>query len=175
MKTRAMPDRVKAALFSMLGAHFELPGFLPPIRVADVFSGSGSMGLEALSRGAAYCCFFERDTEALAALRENLADLHVGPEAKIVSHDAWRSAAKLPDGGPFHLIFLDPPYRHSRDPSQLGEVRRFLAKLAAQSENRPLVVLHHPARVQYKLSSDEQWAVVDRRTFGTSGLTTFLR
>jgi len=174
-ETRPMPDRVKAALFSMLGSHFDCPGELPPIRVADAFAGSGSMGLEALSRGAAACYFYERGTAALKALRENLEKLQAGPEATIVSRDAWRAAALGPDGRPFELILLDPPYRHSRDASALGDVRKFLARIATQDGNRPVVVLHHPARVEYPLSDDDPWRILDHRCLGSNGLTTFVR
>src|SRR3972149_2479777 len=87
--TRPMPDRVKQTIFDMLGSRYDCPGALPPLLVADVFAGGGSMGWEALSRGAAFCGFFERAREALDALRRNVESLGAGLESSIVSGDAW--------------------------------------------------------------------------------------
>ena len=67
-----MPDRLKEAIFAMLGDYYDCPGELPELHVADVFAGSGSLGLEALSRGASTCYFFERDRKALEMLKINL-------------------------------------------------------------------------------------------------------
>ncbi|UCC31244.1 MAG: 16S rRNA (guanine(966)-N(2))-methyltransferase RsmD, partial [Phycisphaerales bacterium] len=173
--TRPMPDRVKEAVFNILGSHYACPGALPPLRVADVFAGSGSMGLEALSRGAASCCFFERHREALDALRQNLDALRVGVAAAIVTRDAWRWAVVDPDGRPFDLIFLDPPYRDSEDTSSQGAVRRYLARLGELEDNTPLVVLHHGARVCFETEPTEPWRVMDRRTLGGNSVTLFAR
>ena len=170
-----MPDGAKEAVFNALGSHYGCPGALPPLRVADVFAGSGSMGLEALSRGAASCCFFERDREALDALRQNLDALHVGGAATIVTRDAWRWAVVDPDGQPFELIFLDPPYRDSEDTSGQGAVRRYLARLGELEDNTPLVVLHHSAKVCFEIEPTGPWRVVDRRTLGSNSITVFTR
>src|SRR3989304_6946937 len=83
--TRPMPDRVKQAIFDMLGSRYDDPGALPPLLVADVFAGGGSMGLEALSRGAAFCSFFERDRQALEALCSNIESLGAGQESRVVA------------------------------------------------------------------------------------------
>ncbi len=168
-----MPDRVREAVFDMLGSYYDTPGMLPALRVADVFAGGGSMGLEALSRGAASCCFFERDRAALEALRRNLQALGVGPEASIVMQDAWREAVAGPDGGPFDLVLLDPPYADSEDTSDSGAVRRYLRRFDQSDGGRPVVLLHHPARVQYTASADESWRVLKQRTFGSNGVTVF--
>jgi 16S rRNA (guanine(966)-N(2))-methyltransferase RsmD len=173
--TRPMPDRVKEAIFSMLGAHYDCPGSLPPIRVADVFAGGGSMGLEALSRGAAMCCFHERNNAALRALRDNLDTLGTGPEAIIITRDAWQASIFAPDGRAFDLILLDPPYRETQDASTKGAVRRYLARIAKHDDNRPLVVLHHAARIRFKLEPEDEWHVADTRTFGSNAVTVFSR
>jgi 16S rRNA (guanine(966)-N(2))-methyltransferase RsmD len=170
-----MPDRVKAAVFSMLGSRYGLPGMLPPLRVTDAFAGSGALGLEALSRGAAFCWFIERDRDALAVLRRNLDALGAADRATIVAGDAWSAAVRAPDGQPFELILLDPPYRDSLDPSPDGPVQKFLARLAESPDNRPLVLLHHPAEVRYVLSNEQRWRAVDVRTFGTHAVTLFAR
>lgn len=170
-----MPDRVKEAVFDILGTQYGCPGALPPLCVADVFAGSGSMGLEALSRGAASCCFFERNRAALAALRQNIEALGAGGAATIVTRDAWRHAVLGADGRPFDLVFLDPPYGDSEDTSAKGAVSRYLQRLGELDENRPLVVLHHKAPACFEAKTADLWRIVDQRRFGTNAITFFAR
>ena len=107
-RTRPTADRVREALFSVLG---DLEG----ARVLDLFAGSGALGIEALSRGAAQATFVDTAPVALRALRDNLTALEIGPEAAEVRRaDArgfLRSARKT--GREYDLVFLDPPYRHA--------------------------------------------------------------
>lgn len=98
-RTRPTADRVREALFSMLG---DVGG----ARVLDLYAGSGALGIEALSRGAAAAVFVERDPRALAAIERNLAPL--GADAEIVRQDVRRWLAGAV--GPFDLVFCDPPY-----------------------------------------------------------------
>jgi 16S rRNA (guanine966-N2)-methyltransferase len=98
--TRPTSDRVREALFSMLG---DVGG----LRVLDLFAGSGALGIEALSRGAAHATFVERSAPALAALRANLASLRLEARARVHAGDALTA---LRGAGPYDLVFLDPPY-----------------------------------------------------------------
>lgn len=172
--TRPMPDRVKEAVFSILGARYATPDALPPLRVADVFAGSGAMGLEALSRGAASCGFFERGRVALVALRRNVEELEAGDRATVVPRDAWRHAVSDGDGEAFDLVFLDPPYRDSDDTTADGPVQSYLARLAENASGRPLVVLHHRTKARHTPATD-LWQIVDHREYGTSAVTFFKR
>lgn len=174
-ETRPVPDRVKEAIFSMLGSYFGCPGELPAIHVADVFSGSGSMGMEALSRGAESCCFFERSPIAIAALQQSFTTLSVGPEAVIVRGDAWSMCTVHARRRPFDLVLLDPPYADSDDPSENGHVATLLAELAAVGENSSLVVLHHRAGVGFSSSVASPWNIYEERKFGSNGVTFFER
>jgi 16S rRNA (guanine966-N2)-methyltransferase len=104
--TRPTADRVREALFSILGARVQ------GARVLDLFAGSGALGLEALSRGAAHATFVDSAPAAIRALRANLAAL--GVEAEVVRADAlrWlRAASARPRQ--YDLVFLDPPYRQA--------------------------------------------------------------
>lgn len=107
--TRPTSDRVREALFSILG---DLSG----ARVLDLYAGSGALGIEALSRGAASCEFVDRAPAAIAAIRRNLADL--GIDAPVHRRDALQAISDASGrGAAYDLVVLDPPYRH---PAGLG-------------------------------------------------------
>ena len=173
--TRPLPDRVREAVFSLLGSHYECPGALPPLRVADVFAGSGAFGLEALSRGADSCVFFERSPAVLAVLRRNLASLQVGPEARIVPGNAWQAAVTASAETPFELLMLDPPYREAEDDSAGGRVLQFLQRLPDAVAAGAVVVLHHPRGTDFTRELAPGWGVLDQRRFGTNEVTVFER
>ena len=170
-----MPDRVKETVFNILGSRYGSPGALPPLSVADVFSGSGSMGLDSLSRGAASCSFFERDRDALEALRRNLDALGVGEIATVRTGNAWQDAVLDGSGQPFDLVFLDPPYRDSEDTSEAGSVGLYLSRLGAGAGSKPLVVLHHRAKVRFEPVPAPAWQLAESRAFGTHAITVFKR
>lgn len=100
--TRPTADRVREALFSMLTSRI---GDFEGLAVADLFAGSGALGLEALSRGAASCIFVEQDKPALDALRANLAKLEAKGDVRAQSVLALGPAMR-----PLDLIVMDPPY-----------------------------------------------------------------
>ena len=103
LETRPTADRVRETLFSMLASRL---GSFDGLRVADLFAGSGALGLEALSRRAAFACFVENDLKAAAAIRANAADLGALDRLQILGG----SALVLPKSEPFDLLFADPPY-----------------------------------------------------------------
>jgi 16S rRNA (guanine966-N2)-methyltransferase len=125
--TRPTSDRARQAVFNVLEHAAWAPG-LGEARVIDLFAGSGALGLEALSRGAAFCLFVETDAAARGAIRDNVETLGAKGElfgrTRIHRRDATDLGAKPGgDGAPFDLAFLDPPYGQG-----LGE--RALAELA---------------------------------------------
>jgi len=101
--TRPTADRVRETLFSMLASRL---GSFEDLRVADLFAGSGALGLEALSRGAASATLVEIDPKAVAIIKRNAARLGADDRVHIVAS----SALALPRSEPFDLIFADPPY-----------------------------------------------------------------
>ena len=101
--TRPTADRVRETLFSMLASRL---GSFEELRVADLFAGSGALGLEALSRGAATATFVERDGKAVAIIKRNAERLGAGDRALVRPG----SALALPASEPFDLILADPPY-----------------------------------------------------------------
>lgn len=105
--TRPTADRVREALFSRLAGLIDLSG----VSVLDAFAGAGTLGIEALSRGAAHATFVERDGAALAALRANLGSLGLESRSSVVARDSFQAVRALAGTGAFALILLDPPYR----------------------------------------------------------------
>ena len=101
--TRPTADRVRETLFSMLTSRL---GSFEELRVADLFAGSGALGLEALSRGAAHATFVDRDAKAAAAIRANAEKLGATERVRVLAG----SALSLPRSDPFDVIFADPPY-----------------------------------------------------------------
>lgn len=168
--TRPMPDRVREAVFSMIGNHFDTPGALPPLRVADAFAGSGSMGLEALSRGATSCRFYETGREVLPTLRENLRRFDVDLSS-VDTRNAWLAAAS--EDADFDLILLDPPYRQAQDVTEGGQVLRFLRRVESRYDHELTILLHHPKDVTWSLPDGGPCRVVMERTIGSNGITLF--
>ena len=103
--TRPTSDRARQAIFNILEHAPWSPG-LAGARVIDLFAGSGALGFEALSRGAANAIFVENDAKAAAVIRRNAEKLHANGRVQILSG----SALALPRSEPFDLIFADPPY-----------------------------------------------------------------
>jgi len=101
--TRPTADRVRETLFSMLASRL---GTFEELRVADLFAGSGALGLEALSRGAARVTFVESDAAAAAVIRRNAEKLGASDRMQLLR----ASALSLARSAPFDLIFADPPY-----------------------------------------------------------------
>lgn len=107
LTTRPTPARVRESVFDILGQRCD------DLRVLDLFSGTGALGLEALSRGAAHCEFVERDGAALVALKHNVTSLGFERLSRIRRGDALALDCA---GGPFDLVFADPPYSHGGGP-----------------------------------------------------------
>lgn len=101
---RPSSERLREALFSMLASQL---GSFDGLRVGDLYAGTGALGLEALSRGAAHATFIERDREALAALARNIEGLGAGPRATVM-----RTIVELAPRPPVacDVVFMDPPY-----------------------------------------------------------------
>ncbi|SBT37518.1 16S rRNA (guanine(966)-N(2))-methyltransferase RsmD [Micromonospora narathiwatensis] len=103
--TRPTSDRVREALFSAVQAELDLDG----ARFADLYAGSGAVGLEALSRGAEHVLLVESDARAARVIRENIAALRAAPAARLVTGKVATVLAAGADG-PYDVVFADPPY-----------------------------------------------------------------
>ncbi|MEI6209823.1 MAG: 16S rRNA (guanine(966)-N(2))-methyltransferase RsmD [Desulfuromonadales bacterium] len=105
--TRPTSDRVKEALFGIIASRFSFDG----VRVLDICAGTGSLGIEAMSRGAASCSFVENDRKALAALEKNIFDMRIKNRSEIIDMDAIRALSLCARRArKFDLVLFDPPY-----------------------------------------------------------------
>ena len=141
--TRPTSDRVREALFSILG-----PDCVEGAGVLDLFAGSGALGIEALSRGASDAAFVDSSPAAVTAIRRNLTAF--GAEAEVRRQDALgylRGASR--DARQYDLVFLDPPYRHAGAlgielSAALGPVLALDARVVAESDRRTPLELDLP-------------------------------
>jgi 16S rRNA (guanine(966)-N(2))-methyltransferase RsmD len=157
--TRPVTDRVKQSLFDILTP------LLPGARVYDCFAGTGSMGLESLSRGARHALFFEQHRPAVQRLKRNIETLGVGDRSTVVVQDVFKWFATAPPPGPEEradCVFLDPPYRFLKtDPEAL----RRLASAVATTHLAPdgVVIFRHDAADRLDLRDLERF---DEREYG---------
>jgi 16S rRNA (guanine966-N2)-methyltransferase len=156
--TRPMLDRVREALFSTLGE------LVDGARVLDLFAGTGSLSLEALSRGAASARAIESDPRVLAVLRGNAEALGVGAALEVARGDAVDPASW--GAGRYQLVFLDPPYPWLAD-ERRARVLDALRLLLAERLERGCLVLHAPRGA---LRSDELPEGARERCYGTTSL-----
>ena len=153
--TRPITDRVKETLFGILADRVLDARFL------DLYAGSGSVGIEALSRGAASCDFVEHDRRAVAAIRENLERAGVVEHASVHAMDVMRYLHR-PEDDRFGLVFLDPPYEER---AILAPLERLAGRL---TPGAAVVVKHHWRTVIPEPPGLARWR---ERRFGETTLT----
>jgi len=148
--TRPLTDRVKEFLFERLQDDIE------DKRVADVFAGTGTIGLEALSRGAASAVFIENDRRAFDLLKSNVATVGIGDEALCWRADVLRTSYRpkgVPQLLPYETVFFDPPFSMIADLNPGTPLYKSLARLARESVtvDGALLVLRTPSQATFEL------------------------
>lgn len=162
--TRPTSDRVKEALFSAVTARLPWTG----CRVLDLFAGSGQLGLEALSRGAAKTVLVEKDRRSAAIVHGNIKALGVSDQAELLQMPADRALKLLGErGDAFDLILLDPPYREAM--KELLKLDRFLPDKALLKTAGLLVLEHEKDTVE--TASVTNLKLVKRCQYGTTMLS----
>ncbi len=158
-RTHPMGERVRNAMFNSIGS--EIQG----ADVLDAFAGTGSVGLEALSRGARHCTFVERDKIALKILANNIVSLQADEQCELIrtSVNNW---IEIKSEGRYDIIFADPPYHDL----QLSTVSKLFSLLKPNG----LMVLSHTGRGEGP-NLENGIVVVDNRSYGNAYLTSFRR
>ena len=143
MDTRPTTDRIKETLFNMLNTQ------IPGCTFLDLFSGSGAIGIEALSRGAKQAFFVESNPEAVSCIRENLSRTHLEEGALVLSCDVIPGLKKLEGRNPrFDIIFMDPPYQLNAE----KEVLTAIADSKIADEDTQIII---EATLDREFSEDE--------------------
>lgn len=168
--SRPILDRVKESLFSVL-YRYDLPA---GTHVADLFAGVGSLGLEALSRGASWVTFAERDPHIQRVLDANIDKAGFEDRCSVQTSDAYAVGA-LPVIGVecYDLVFVDPPYSTTEDVGETSFLAGLMELLPGQTSAQALIVVRTHKRIQL-LERYGSLAVVDRREWGKMAVT-FLR
>jgi 16S rRNA (guanine966-N2)-methyltransferase len=148
---RPTSDRVREAIFDILGSQGGVDG----LSVVDLFCGSGALGVEALSRGAASTTFVDLDPDALAAVRRNLDAVGLGDEPATLVRAALPGWLESAAAGPFDLALCDPPYKFEDWPALLGALRAG----AVVTESAAPVALPEP------------WVIARERRYGGTLVT----
>lgn len=160
--TRPTHDRVREALFSVLGN-------VTDANVLDLCAGTGALGIEALSRGARHAVFIEQARPAFRCLTRNIDELDLGGQSLLLCQSVEHSRAQLSAQGPFDLIFCDPPWAMVKT---LVETlcRIDIASVLAQEG---LLVLEHASKLPAGDISLARLSPMERRTWGDTGVTLF--
>ncbi len=157
---RPTADRVRESVFNILASRLG-PSF-EGLRVLDLFAGTGALGLEALSRGAANVVFVDTSAEARGLIRDHIEAFGAGGVAKLLRRDAT-SLGPAGTMGPVDLVFLDPPYSQG-----LGE--KALVALQAGGWLKPDTILVLEESVQIPVSIPEGFTLDDRREYGAAAV-----
>jgi 16S rRNA (guanine966-N2)-methyltransferase len=148
---RPTSDRVRESIFDILGSQ----GGVDDLRVVDLFCGSGALGVEALSRGAASATFVDLDPDALAAVRQNLGAVGLGDQPAALVRAALPGWLESAAAGDFDLALCDPPYDFGEWPTLLGALR---ADVAVMESGAPIAL-------------PEPWVVARERRYGGTLVT----
>ena len=166
---RPTPAMARQALFNILGP---LDGEV----VLEMFAGAGTLGLEALSRGAAHALFVEASAGHVDVIARNVASLGMEDCATILRADAYGALPRIEaEGRTVDILFLDPPYEHTRSLSPGARTVVLIESLGRSPcvGGRAVLILQHPRTVAFELAP-EGWTIERVRSYGSTSFT-FLR
>jgi len=169
MVSRPIIDRVKESLFSVL-YKYELPtGAI----VADLFCGVGSLGLEALSRGAEFVTFVDKDFDIVNILKKNIERTGFNSESKVIKGNAFNIELKIaPEEQKCDLVFVDPPYIKSKNNQPGSPLADLLESLNEKIKDNGIVVVRTSGEVVL-LDNYGSLEIIERRKWGTMAVTIF--
>ncbi len=158
METRPTTDRIKETLFNMIQQE------LLDCRFLDLFSGSGAIGIEALSRGASRAVFVENNPAAVSCIRDNLKTTRLEERASVRSEDVFRALDRLEGSGEqFDVIFMDPPYR-------LDLEKKVLEKLKDSSvaDEKTLIIVEASLDTDFSWLAKQGWRLLKNKEYKTN-------
>ena len=165
--SRPILDRVKESLFSVLYKY----GLPEGKMAADLFSGVGSLGIEALSRGAEFVTFVEKDNAVIAILKANIEKAGFVKESKVIRANAFKVGAPVDfDGKKYYLVFVDPPYSLTNDAGEGSLLSGLLTLLPEQLAPEGIVVVRTYKRTEL-LDRYSRLEVIERRKWGNMTIT----
>lgn len=168
-KTRPVLDRVKESLFNILS------DFVVNSTVLDLFAGTGSLGIEALSRGAERCLFVDNDIHAIQVIEKNLQSTDLLEKATVFKNDVFNISTFLTDKSIKHdLVLVAPPYK-LMDPDCKDRKRIFslLEECVQILDGKGMIVLQHQKKQIIGPENFELLKIVDQRQYGNTRLTFF--
>lgn len=161
-RIRPTTDRVREAIFNIIASH------LPDAVVLDLFAGTGALGLEALSRGAARAVFIDRSADAAALVRKNIELCRVEDRARVLQGSMIQILERLAGQGElFDLIFMDPPYGK-------GYIEEALKHVGKVSDLQTLIVAEHHIKDILPASVGE-WTRARERRYGDTAISFFVK
>lgn len=157
MDTRPTTDRIKETLFNMISSYLADSNFL------DLFSGSGAIGIEALSRGAAYAAFVEQSKKAMDCVRENLQYTKLADRAELYETDVINALSLMEHNKKFDYIFMDPPY------NKLSEKRvlEYLSTSRLLSEDG-IIIVEASLETDFSYVSELGFSIIKEKEYKTN-------
>ena len=165
--TRPITDRVKESVFSII-YKYDLPA---DKKVADVFCGTGSLGLESLSRGASFVTFIEKAPKVVQTLEKNIEKAGFVKNTKVIRANAFQIGAPVSfEEEKYDLVFVDPPYKMSINTKAGSQLYSLLILLNDQLAENGIVIVRTQSSV-HLLDEYENLEIIDRRQWGTMAVT----
>ena len=155
--TRPTTDRIKETLFNILQPE------LLECRFLDLFSGSGGIGIEALSRGASYAVFVEKNPKAAACIRENLAFTKLAEDGKLLNMDVLQALRSLEGKGVFDIIFMDPPYNHLFEKDVLNYLKE-----SNLISNESIIIVEASNETEFDYLEDMGYKIIKEKVYKTN-------
>ena len=159
--TRPLKDLVRESIFNILKHSKNESVNLNKSKVLDLFSGTGSFGIECLSRGANKVVFFENYKKSFEILKKNIENLNLVSKSETFFENAYKLEKLKTYHNNFDLIFIDPPFKDVRINLLLSEIKKFKF-----CKNKTLIVIHRNKKIKENISND--FVILKEKTYGLS-------
>ena len=159
--TRPLKDMVRESIFNILDHSNKVPVKILKAKVLDLFSGTGSFGIECLSRGAAEVIFFENYNNSLKILKQNISNLKLEDKSKIYNYSAYNIKDSNLENRIFDILFLDPPFKDNEIKSLIDQIK----KLKITNLNS-ILIIHRNKKSDDKIS--QYLNIIEEKNYGLS-------